>query len=90
VRTILILFSHLSLLLRIGLFPSGSSTKITIRATCPAYLVLLALITLFILAKCTIIKFLIIHYIPNANHLILLRSKYSSQFLLLRHPQSVV
>ena len=57
-RSILILSSHLSLGLPSGLYPSGFLTKILntplpspIRATCPAYLILLDFITRTILGE---------------------------------------
>jgi hypothetical protein len=54
-RSILILFTHLRLGLRSGLFPSSFPTNIlyssSIRAACPAHLILLDLIILIILGE---------------------------------------
>jgi hypothetical protein len=59
------------------------------RATCPTHLILLDLITQQIWWNTQVLKLLIMHSSPNSCHFLLLRSKYSPQNLVLKHPQSL-
>jgi hypothetical protein len=58
------------------------------RATCYAHLTLLDLIIL-IMRRVQIMKLLIMQISPTARHFIPLRSKYSPQHPVLKHPQSM-
>jgi hypothetical protein len=92
-KSILILSSHLRLGLPNGLFPSGRPTKILyvflftpVRATFPAHLVLLDLITVIIfLWSVQVMKLLIMQSSPPSRHFLPPRSKYS-QHRVLKHP----
>jgi hypothetical protein len=82
-RSILTPSSHLCLGFPSGLFPSGFPTKTLytflsspMRVTCPVHLIRLDL-------TCLMIS-------PFPRHLIPLRSKYSSQNPVLKHPQSML
>src|SRR5215471_1036090 len=94
--SILILSSHLRLGLPNDLFPSGFPTNTLctplsspIRATCPAHLIRLDFTTRKILGKeyrsfsSSLCSF------PHSRHLVPLRSKYSPQNPILKHPQPV-
>jgi hypothetical protein len=87
-RSILILSSHLYLHLLISLFLSDFSIKIlcalmiaSVHATCPAQLILLDLII-----RVRVMKLLIMQFSPASCYFICLRSKYSLQYPILKHP----
>jgi hypothetical protein len=89
---ILILSAHLRFGLPSGLFPSGFPTNILntflfgpLKATCPAYLILLDLIILIILGE----EYTIMQFSPTSRHSISLRSKYSPRHPVLENPQSM-
>jgi len=84
-RSIPVLFSNLYLGLPNGLFLAGFQTKIfysflisRIRATCPAHLIFLDLITKIIFYEAyKILSYLIVQSSPTSCHFFPLRSEYS-------------
>jgi hypothetical protein len=60
------------------------------RATCSAHLILFDLICLIILGWLEIMTLLIVQLTPFFRHIIPLRSKYSPQNPVLKHPQSLL
>ena len=93
-RSILI-YSHRSLSLPSCLFPSGFPTKTlyvpllsTIRATCPAHLILLDFITRTLLGEqYRSLSSSLCSFFPVPCYLVPRRSKYSPQHPILKHPQ---
>jgi len=94
-RSILILSSHLRLGLPNGLFPSGFSSKTLytpllspISATCPAYLILLDLITGTIFGEqYRSLSTSLCSFLHSSGYLVPLRPKCSPQHPILKHPQ---
>jgi hypothetical protein len=91
------LFTYLHLGLPSGLFPSGFPTNIlyafllsSIRATCPDHLIFLWLdLCNYVWRRVRVMKFLIMQFSPTSCHLIFVRSKYSPQHPVLKHPQYI-
>ena len=94
-RSILILFSHLRLGLPSGFFPSGSPIKTLytpllspICATCPAHLIPLFFITRTILGEeYRLLSSSLCSFLYSPCYLVPLRSKYSPQHHIFKHPQ---
>jgi len=89
-----ILSSHLRLGLPSDLFTSGSPTKtlftplLYIRATCPAHLILLDLITRTILGEqYRSLSYSLCRFFPLPCYLLPFRLKYYPQHTILKHPQ---
>ena len=93
-KTHLIIILHLRLILPSGLFHSRFPTKTLytplsspIRATCPERLVLLDFITAKFQVRIQVTKLLIMQFSPIPCYRVPLRSKYSPQHPILKHPQ---
>jgi hypothetical protein len=89
---------HICLGLPGGLFSSGFPSKALywlafsrMRATCPASVILVDLIILVNrpTGRVETVKFLITQFLPASYYSISLRSKYSPQHTVLKHPRSM-
>jgi hypothetical protein len=79
-----------------GIFPSGFPANILhaflfspIRANCPAHPLLHPHHSYYIWRRVQLMKLLIMQFSLTSLHFISLRSKYSSQHPVLKHPQSM-